>query len=73
LPWKDRGNRFLAMSVADILEELPKLTAEERSAVLRRLRELDDRDGLLFLNEAADSMFREMDHQEAQDARRKAG
>ncbi len=69
----DRSDSFLAMSVAEIIEQLPKLTAEERSAVLRRLRELEDRDELLFLNEAADSMFREMDDQETQDARRKAG
>ena len=61
------------MSVAEIIEQLPKLTAEERSAVLRRLRELEDHDELLFLNEAADSMFREMDDQETQDAGRKAG
>ena len=61
------------MSMAEIIEELPKLTAEERSAVLRRLRELEDRDELLFLNEAAGSLFRDMDDQEAKDAHRKTG
>ncbi len=51
----------MLMSLAEIIEELPKLTAKERSAILRRLRELEDRDELLFVNEAADSMFCEMD------------
>jgi hypothetical protein len=60
------------MSVSEIIKELPKLTVEERSAVLRRLRELEEKDNLQFLNEAADSMFREMDKQETKDARRKA-
>jgi len=60
------------MSASEIIAELPKLTPEERSAVRRRLRELEEQDGLLFLNEAADSMFQEMDKQEAENARRKA-
>lgn len=60
------------MSVAEIIQELPKLTPEERAAVLRRLREIEEADGVHFLHEAADSMFRDMDKQEAEDARRKA-
>jgi hypothetical protein len=60
------------MSVAEIIQELPKLTTEERSAVRRSLRELEERDELLFLHESADAMFRDMDNQEAKDARRKA-
>ena len=60
------------MSMAEIIEELPKLTPEERSVVLARLRELEGRDDLQFLHEAADSMFVEMDKEEAEDARRKA-
>ena len=60
------------MSAAEIIQELPKLTAEERSAVRRSLRELEERDELLFLHESADAMFRDMDKQEAKDARRKA-
>ena len=61
------------MSAAEIIAELPKLTAEERAAVLRRLRELEERDESQFLHEAADSMFQEMDQQESKDARRKTG
>jgi len=60
------------MSASEIIAELPKLTPEARSAVRRRLRELEEQDELLFLNEAAGSMFQEMDKQEAENARRKA-
>jgi hypothetical protein len=60
------------MSVAEIIKELPKLTAEERSTVRHRLEELEEKDGMLFLHEAADAMFQDMDKQEARDARRKA-
>ena len=59
------------MSAAEIINELPKLTTEELSAVRRRLRELDERDELQFLHEFADAMFQDMDRQEAADARRK--
>ena len=61
------------MSAAEIIAELPKLTAEERAAVLRRPRELEERDESQLLHEAADSMFQEMDKQESKDARRKTG
>ncbi len=60
------------MSAAEIIQELPKLTPEERAAVRRRLRELEERDETLFLHESADAMFQEMDKEEARDARRKA-
>ena len=60
------------MSVAEIISELPKLTMEERSAIMRRLKELEEQDSLLFLNDAAESMFREMDKREADDDGRKA-
>ena len=59
------------MSAVEILAELPKLTDEERSAVRRRLRELDERDEAQFLHESADAMFRDMDKQESENARRK--
>jgi hypothetical protein len=59
------------MSAAEIIAELPKLIAEERAAVLRRLRELEERDELHFLHEAADSMFQEMDKEESKDVLRK--
>jgi hypothetical protein len=60
------------MSAVEILAELPKLTDEERSAVRRRLRELDERNEAQFLHESAAAMFRDMDQQEAKNARRKA-
>ncbi len=59
------------MSAVEILAELPKLTDHERSAVRRRLRELDERVELQFLHESADAMFRDMDKQESEHARRK--
>ena len=59
------------MSVAEIIRELPKLTADERSAVRQRLRELEEKDEAQFLHEAADSMFKDMDKQETKDGRRK--
>ena len=60
------------MSAAEILNELPKLTAEERAALRQRLRELEEPDESQFLNDSALAMFQEMDKQEAEDARRKA-
>ena len=60
------------MSAVEILQELPKLTTDERSAVRRRLRELDERDEQQFLHESADAMFQDMDKQEAENGRRKA-
>jgi hypothetical protein len=45
------------MSAVEIIKELPKLTTEERSAVRRRLRELEEADEKLFLHESADAMF----------------
>jgi hypothetical protein len=63
---------FNIVSMAEIIQELPKLTPEERAAILRRLRELNGPDESLFLQEAAESMFQDMDQQEAADARRKA-
>ena len=59
------------MSAAEIIQELPKLTADERAAIRQRLHELEEQDESLFLHEAADSMFQDMDKQEAKDARRK--
>lgn len=60
------------MSAVEILAELPKLTDDERATIRRRLRELDERDEAQFLHESADAMFRDMDKQEAENARRKA-
>jgi hypothetical protein len=60
------------MSAAEIIAELPKLSGEDLAAVRRRLRELDERDELQFLHDSADTMFQDMDKQEADYARRKA-
>jgi len=60
------------MSVAEIIRELPRLTPKERSTLRRRLQELEEKDEMLFLHEAADQMFQDMDKQEATHARRKA-
>ena len=60
------------MSAAEIIQELPKLTADERSIIRQRLRELEAQDEGEFLNDAALTMFQELDQQEAEDARRKA-
>jgi hypothetical protein len=57
------------MSAVEILAELPKLTDDERSAVRRRLRELDERDEAQFLHDSADAMFQDMEKQEAEHAR----
>jgi hypothetical protein len=61
------------MNMADIIEELPKLTAEQRSMIIRRVRELDGPDDWFFLQEAAEAMFGDMDHQEAVDSGHKTG
>ena len=45
------------MSLAEIIQELPKLSGDERSVVLQRLRELEDRGGTLFFNESAGLMI----------------
>ena len=58
------------MSATEIIQELPKLTAAERSIVRERLRELEEQDEVQFLNDATLAMFQELDKQEAEDARR---
>lgn len=60
------------MSAAQIIAELPMLTADERKAVALRLRELEEHDELQFLHEAATQMFQDMDQTEAKNARSKA-
>ena len=61
------------MSATEIIAELPKLTSEERQAVARGLRELQEADEGQFLHEAAVEMFRDMDQREAENARCKPG
>ncbi len=60
------------MSAVEIIAELPKLTSAELAVVRRRLRELDVRDEQQFLHDSADTMFQDLDQQEAENARRKA-
>ena len=60
------------MSATEIMSELPKLSAVERAALRRRLRELDEQDDVQFLNDSALAQFQELDKQEAENARRKA-
>ncbi|HXC37071.1 MAG TPA: hypothetical protein VNV43_14430 [Candidatus Acidoferrales bacterium] len=52
------------MNASDIIRELPKLSADERAAVRRRLRELEEQDELLILHESAATLFREIDNRE---------
>jgi hypothetical protein len=59
------------VSFTEIIEELPKLSAKQRAALSQRLRELDEKDEILFLHESADSMFQEIDKRETKNARRK--
>ncbi len=60
------------MSVLEIIRELPKLSAEERSAVSRHLRELEAQDETQFLHESAEALFQDTDKEEAEHAHRKA-
>lgn len=60
------------MSATEIMSELPKLSAEERALLRRRLRELEEQDDLQFLHDSAVVQFQELDKQEAEHARRKA-
>ena len=57
------------MSTAEIIEELPRLTVEERKAVRQRLWELEsERQELEKTAATADHVFQEMDRREAEDA-----
>jgi len=60
------------MSAAEIMSELPKLSAEERATLRQRLRELEEQDDVQFLHDSALTQFQELDKQEAENARRKA-
>lgn len=62
------------MSVAQIIDELPKLTPGDRRVIERRIHELDESDGdMLFVSEAARLAFQEIDREEEVHAKRKAG
>ena len=61
------------MSAAEIIAELPKLTQDERVAISRRLRELEEeKDEMQFLDEALIQAMQHLDRMEAQDASRKS-
>lgn len=51
------------MSAAEIMRELPKLSAEDRAALRQRLRELDEQDDVQFLHDSALAQFQELDKQ----------
>ena len=51
------------MSVTEIIQELPKLTADERAVVRQRLRELEEQDEVQFLNDSTLAMFQDLDKQ----------
>jgi hypothetical protein len=56
------------MSAAEIMQELPKLTADERAAIRQRLRELEEQDEVQFLNDSALATFQDLDKREAKAA-----
>lgn len=60
------------MSGAEIMNELPKLSAEERALLRQHLRELEEQDDLQFLHDSALTQFHALDKQESEHARRKA-
>ena len=61
------------MSAAEIIAELPKLTEDERVAIARRIRELEQADATQFLHDAAIQTFQELDKLESEHARRTTG
>ena len=52
------------MSAAQIIAELPKLNREQRAKISLKLRELEERDELQFMTEAAEIAFVELDRRE---------
>jgi hypothetical protein len=57
------------VSAEETIEELSKLSANERAAVRRRLRELGEQDEVLFLHGPADALFYETDKTEEKNGR----
>jgi hypothetical protein len=47
------------VSFEEIIAELPKLTDKQRAVILHRLRELEEKDEMMFLHESADLILRE--------------
>lgn len=62
------------MSLADILDELPRLTHEERRLLCRRALAIDEADDVAALEHSAAEGFALLDRLEAEDdARGKSG
>ncbi len=60
------------MSATEILEELPKLTVEERSEILRRIQLIDgEREDFAVCLAHAEAGFRMLDEMEAEDDARR--
>ena len=57
------------VSAAEIIAELPNLTQDERGAITRRLRELEEADATQFLHEAALQTFQEVDRMDHPETR----
>jgi hypothetical protein len=57
------------MSAAEIIQELPKLTPDERSVVRKRLLELEKKEDVQFLNDSTLAVMQELDKREADDDR----
>jgi hypothetical protein len=56
------------MSAAEIIQELSRLTADERAAIRQRLREIEEHGEVQFLNDSALATFQDLDKREAKAA-----
>ena len=56
------------MSALEILNELPKLSRDERRAIASRVFELEETEELTWATQAADMAFQELDRLEDKDA-----
>ena len=61
------------MSLADILDELPRLTHEERRLLCRRALAVDEAEDVAAIEHAAAEGFAMLDRMEAEDAARGQG
>jgi hypothetical protein len=61
------------MSLAEILEELPRLTHEERRLLCRRALEVDEAEDVAAMEHTAAEGFALLDRMEAEDAARGQG
>ena len=71
-----RGSRrvlFVIMSLTEILDELPRLTHEERRLLCRRALALDEADDVAVIEHTAAEGFAVLDRMEAEDDARGKG